>query len=339
MSWVCYSIIMGFFGPDGYLKIKIDISSQTIDIIDSVILFTSFLIQCAICMPAVIKMSQNSKSNMRLEACFLVTSICACSFTVTNAMFFVIDEEKYGIEFILWFILYISGQSFLLSLLCTFILKLYITFKPSCFRMPLTMIRLFAGIVAICALSGYLWSVLLCFCKTHSAALLFCFAFVYVMGCVLAVYFFAINLLKLAKLQGQAMSSRNLNVLQHDIKLSPRQQNYVDLATKSMMLFAIQIGSTIFNIFIFSLAFPRWLSPLFTTLDVNVNLLCSYYQFGFAQKHYRKCCGFCDNKFQGIMMNWIKGRIFSHSLSRNQAILFMNNVHSTSKDTKQSPTV
>ena len=333
---------MGWFDDDGYLYLNINTSLQTICITIAVICSISLLIQCAISITAVAKMRRNPRASRRLQACFVLSSISGCSYTAGIVILAVVSDQIYAIQSIAMFINFLILQSismFWLFLLCTFILKLYLTFRSSAFEMSQTMIRLFALIVIMFFVLSSTGNILFVFFEISFEPLFFSTWILYIFGCVLAVYFFATNLLKLAKLQGQAMSPRtpspsDLSVLQNDIKLSPRQQKSVDLATKSMMLFAIQMGSTIVILMILMFAFPIEFRAPFACFDITLNLLCSYYQFGFAQKHYRNCCGFCDDKFQGIMLNWIKRRVVMHSLSRSQAETYMANVHSTSLDTK-----
>ena len=327
---------MGYFGDDGYLNLNINTSLQTICITITVICSISLLIQCAICITAVIKMRRNPPASRRLQACFVLSSISGCSCTAGVVIQAAVSDRIYVIQSIELFVNFLIFQSigmFWLFLLCTFILKLYLTFRSSAFEMSRMMIRLFALIVIMFFVFSSTGNILFVFFEISFETLSFSSWILYIFGCVLAVYFFATNLLKLAKLQGQAMSLRDLSVLQNDIKLSPRQQELVDLATKSMMLFAIQMGSSICVLLILMPAFPFEFRAPFACFDITLNLLCSYYQFAFAQEHYRKCCGFCDDKFQGIMLNWIKRRILIHSLPRRQAKTHMANVHSRPMDT------
>ena len=104
-----------------------------------------------------------------------------------------------------------------------------------------------------------------------------------------------------------------------DMKLKPQQQKLAALAIKSMLLFVIQISSTIFISCILSFAFPRTLWEAFYVIDLTINYFCAYLQFAFAMEHYRKCCGFCDDKFRRIMFNRIKREMSNHSTSQSQA--------------------
>lgn len=207
-----------------------------------------------------------------------------------------------------------------LSLLCTVVLKLYLTFKASAFEMSLIMIRLFAVIVSTIIVFSFTFSTLRFIYGFHGEAAPYCWAllfscmFLYILGCFLAVYFFASNLAKLAKIQGTSL--RNLSAQRTDMKLNPRQQMLADLATKSMMLFAFQIGSTIFISFVVAFAFPQILRRSIYCFDFAINLFCAHLQFAFAENHYRICCGCSDDMFRGFMLNWVKRKIFTHSLPK-----------------------
>ena len=326
---------MGYFDDAGYLNLNINISLRIICIINVVFCSISSLIQCAICITAVMKMRRNPRASRWLETFFVVSSVSGCSYTVGNVILAIGCQSVHQSVWLPVFLLIMQSIGiFFVSLLCTVILKLYLTFKSSAFEMSLNMIRLFAVIVAMFIVLISTGGILFVF-EVYFEPLFFITWGLYIIGCALAVYLFASNLLKLAKLQGEAMSPSDLSVLQNEIKLTVRQQKSVDIATRSMMLFAIQMGSTMFFLLIVMTAFPMEIRALFVSFDIPLNLLCSYFQFGFAQKHYRKCCGFCDNKFQGIMLNWIKGRIFTHSLTKSQAKTHMANVRSTSINSKE----
>ena len=319
---------MGYFDDTGYLNLNI--SLHTITLINVVICSISSLIVCAICITAFIIPPRASR---RLEASFLVSSITGFLYNVVVVLSAVMSEQIDNNHPIELFITLQSFGMFYLSILCTFILKLYFSFKSSAFEMSRTLIRWFSVIVVMFFALNLTLNMLFCFFEVDVRILSILTSTVYIAGCFLAVWFFANNLLKLAKLQCTT-SLHDLSVLQNDVKLSVRQQKLVDLATKSMMLFAIQMGSTILCIVILATGFPSFLRSSFVSIDIIINLLCSYYQFAFAQKHYRKCCGFCDDKFEDITIKWIKRRIFVFSLSKNQAETHMANIQSASMDTK-----
>ena len=324
---------MGWLGPDGYLNLNLNIISvHTINIINTVFLSISLSMQCAICITAVIKMIRSVKTSRRFGACFLVTSISGCLHTLTSLSWDVVKNNIYSDsnQSLLWLCFRIlnlqSFGMFYLSILCTFILKLYFSFRLSAFEMSLNMIRLFSVIVFMIFVLNLTVNILfsISFFGVVFDILIVLGAILWIIGMVLAAWYFVTNLIRLAKQQ----SSWDLNMMQNDSKLNPNQQELVDLVTRSMLVFAIQMGSTIVLVMILGAAVPALWTPPFISIDIIINLLCSYCQFAFAQKHYRKCCGFCDNKFQNIMLDWIRKRIFRQSLSGNQAERHMADIQS-----------
>ena len=200
-----------------------------------------------------------------------------------------------------------------------FVFKLYFTFKSSMFQMSFTMIRLFVVIISLFFAVMLTSSILQFFVDLVALGRLVSFsaAFsLYIIGCGLAVHFFSSTILKLAKLQ--RTSSRNLSESQNEVTLNQRQQKLADLATKSMMLFGIQIGSSIIT-GVLGWAFSFVLRGSLVSLDVTFNLFCAYCQFAFAEMHYRKCCGFCDDKFRDMMSNRIRRSVSVVSPSTGQS--------------------
>lgn len=319
------------FLTDGYLNLNVDSASPTVMYINIPIQSIALLVQFAICSMAIIKMRLNPKTNMWLKACFVVSSFCACSNTVSFALVYLLDELP-----ILWFIKSMSWCCFFLSLVCTAILKLFITFNSSVYRMSRTMIRLFAVVVVLiflCTLTASILELLVQDLREQpffTALFLFNF-FLYSVGCLFAVYVFVRDLLKLAETQRTSIC--NSGVTGKDMELTAKQQKLVNLATKSMMLFAIQLGSTMFIQVIVMWLFPIEVRGPFVAVDITLNLFCAYCQFGFSERHYQKCCGFCDRKFQGITLDWITKRIASQPLSENQTNTLHASIPSRSPST------
>ena len=288
-------------------------------------------------MTAYIKMTCNPQLNMLLKACFAISSFCAFCYTVSTALFNISIFTEHRVTLTCTgFISLISMFCFFLSLLCFVILKLYLTFKSSTFQMSLTMIHSFIVIILLIFVVGLSGSILGLFSELLVFGLLLSFSalFLYIFGCSLAVYFFVISILSVAKLQRP--SSPNLNESQNEVTLNPRQQKLVELATKSMMLFGIQMGSSILITAVLGWAFPFVLRGPVVSIDVTFNLFCAYCQFGFAAMRYRKCCGYCDDKFRDMMLNRIKRRIFADSLSTGQTQTLESHLQVQSMSIKSS---
>lgn len=317
---------------DGYLNINVDSSSTCVTWINIAIPCISLLIQFTISILAVIKMRQHQRISTPLSVCFLMSSLCACSVTVTRVLldFFreeaddtekALDDPEMNIRYkITYFISYISFGSFFMCLLCIVILKLYLTFKSSAYQMSLTMIRLFGAVVSMNFVFMFTYCTLMfVFGSTGPflTVLFFSLPVLYITGCALAVWFFISNLLRVTK--AQVISPRNINVAQKDVTLNTIQHRMTDLASKSMMLFVIQIGSTLFITLTVGFALPETIRGPIFPIDVSINLFCAYLQFAFAEKQYQRCCGCCDKRMRNITLNRTKRKIFKHSIEVMQS--------------------
>jgi len=177
---------------------------------------------------------------------------------------------------------------------------------------------LFVGILSASWLGFVALSLMLFFMPWHQWVaqlyyVLFPSIFLYVVGIVLAVYFFVSRLSKLAK--AQEITLRKSNITPNDIRLDRHQQELSDLAAKYMMLFSITLISTVL-IQIMGLAVnmhcgTRW---ALIAIDFTVNLHCIYLQFSWANGHYLKWCGCCDRKFRAIITKRAQKRIHKHCL-------------------------
>ena len=299
----------------GYLSLNIPGETY----IEISIYAISLVLQCAINMLAISKIRRNQQISTLLTMCFAASSFFACVAAVSSILFHVdiFNDITHKIALFIWSL---SVYWFFLSLLCTVILKLHVTFKSSSYRMSLTMICLFAMIVLLFVILSLVFSIFVYLfeCSQSIRFPVLCFPVffsglvVYSLGCSLAVYAFVCRLLNLTKIQ--EISSRNLNVSPKNMQLKPQQQKLADLAMKSMILFAVQIASSILAC-ILAFGFSRTLWDAFFAIDLTINYLCAYMQFAFATKHYRKCCGFCDDKFRAIMLERIKRKVSNHPSS------------------------
>ena len=263
------------------------------------------------------------KINMAFNVCFMLCLLLACANNVSS-LSLLFTFEYWDVEVIrndiglstVFFINFMSIGCFFLSILAIFVLKLYLTFKESAYRMSSLMIIVFSVIMCImfiCILlisSFFFWVPFSVWFWAHNTLVVLC-ATLYLVGCVLAVYFFISNLSKLAK--ARRISLYKSKVRQEDIKLNPQQQQLSDIAY--MMLFVIEIGSTIFNmILILAVNVTSGLRVTMFSIDAFVNLFCIYLQFAFAENHYRKCCGYCDRRFRGAIAMRTRTVIYKHKL-------------------------
>merc|ERR1719189_736248 len=86
------------------------------------------------------------------------------------------------------------------SVLLTFIVRLYVTFKPSTYRMSNKLIVMFVVIMTLMTLSWFAFCPVFVFtdiANSELSPIAISFFFLYVIGCVLAVHFFVSNLSQL----------------------------------------------------------------------------------------------------------------------------------------------
>merc|ERR1719242_2620135 len=134
--------------------------------------------------------------------CTAVCLVSAMYFSLSNIIEYALVPSNVGniewqITFYIWY--FLLGL-FWWTLLLILIIRLYLTFKPSMYRMSNRLIVLF---VIILCLSLVLWVVfvpLLAFERYSISYYLIgsSFVFLYFTGCILAVYFFVSNLHKLS---------------------------------------------------------------------------------------------------------------------------------------------
>ena len=319
---------MGFIRTvldEGYLKLNIDPTSAGAKIINTSIRIAALLLQCAIEVIAIIKMRRHRHINMTFNVCFMLCLLFACANNVSS-LSLLFTFEYWDVEVIrndvglstVFFINFMSIGCFFLSILAIFVLKLYLTFKESVYRMSSLMMIVFGVIICvmfICILvisSFFFWVPFSVWFWAHNTLFILCTT-LYVIGCVLAVSFFISNLSKLAK--ARRISLYKSSVRKEDIKLNPQQQQLSDIAAKYVMLFSIEIGSSLFSMMlVLAVNVTSGLRVTMFTIDVFINLFCIYLQFAFAGNHYRKCCGYCDRRFRGAIAMRTRTAIYKHTL-------------------------
>merc|ERR1719295_1269256 len=126
----------------------------------------------------------------------------------------------------------------------------------------------------------------------------------YIIGCVLAVYFFVRNLSRLTiDTTTTTINANNPNppMSPRTVDLNKRQLRMTALAAQYLMLFLMAILSSILMM-VMSYAFPlhSGLRLSVGIMDFCTNLLCIYLQFDFARKHYKRCCGCCHRRCMGL---------------------------------------
>merc|ERR1711994_792207 len=187
----------------------------------------------------------------------------------------------------------------------------YITFKPSVYKMSHRIIVMFVIILVLIVLIAIPGFVLMFFTEflVIGYLLVFVSLFLYSIGCGVAVYFFKSNLSALTTLL--VTSLKNVNHAS-DIELCDKQKNLSNLSSKYTMLFGFSIGSTILSVLLM-LSVHHHLRGPFIAIDLCINLWCMYLQFGFAEKRYKSCCKWCDERYSNLGLERTKMTILHSS--------------------------
>ena len=245
---------------------------------------------------------------------FVSSLFCGCAYTVSECLEFVYSSAT------ILFFQYESFGCFFQILLATLIIRLYITFQGTVYRMSSILIFVFSVIMLLGSVGWLVFSALIIYTELDHDKLYFVaysVAFLYVIGSVLAVYFFVSNLTEIAKLRER--STKDLNIEPKDIALDIHQQRLSDLSAKYMMLFALAILSTILlNILALFVNNESGLRSSFWSCDLVVNVCLMYLQFCFAKKRYNQCCRCCDRKCRNFMAGRTKTAIHKYSLIKMQ---------------------
>merc|ERR1719499_2159816 len=86
--------------------------------------------------------------------------------------------------------------------------------------------------------------------NSHNISMVISLFVLFVIGCILAVYFFVSNLSKLIQSQVTPASTSKMVRTSDDIKLDDQQQKLSNLSSKYTMLFGFAIMSTILLILV-----------------------------------------------------------------------------------------
>lgn len=326
------------FYSDSYFGLNVDGGTNLIKCIRISSLSAALLVQCIIGITAVRKMRKNRNLNVVLTSLFLMCLFCACAFSVClialhSAWGHQGDDYDMGItQQIVYFIHCLSIGCFFTTLLLIFSRRLYVIFKDTVYRMSSAQIIMFKVIEWVGLIAWIVFSVLVSFTSLWRnrivQSMLYVVLCLYMIGCILALHLFVLNLSRLAKTLGITSNLRMIvtdsqngrTSKPDDIKLRPQQRDLSNLAAKSMLLFMIAIGSTIISdvIIAFGINFNSGLRDCIYDWDLCVNLWCIYLQFAFAKDHYKKCCGCCDRRLRRWTSKETQRRIYKHSMDLMQ---------------------
>ena len=300
---------------NGYLGVNLDVSeSAALGVISISLMIIGIAIQCGIVTIAFRHMVKKHVALFQFKLSFFLLFVFSCistlvfiSFTshlmashVTSSMVKIVGALSISV---LW--------SFFTILLAILVLRLHVTFSETQLRMPSTTHHMFiAVLVMLVVLTIVNFSLILIvepvidenagtisldypvWFLPLTGILNFMFALFFFPGSAWAVKLFISNLDKLAMAQASTPEAESMKSLP---ALNRRQQKFIDLAARYMLLFGIATASTILSM-VLSQGFG-WKSGIkyvFFAVDCTINILCVYLQFGFAAPHYRRCCGCLD---------------------------------------------
>lgn len=319
---------------DGYVQhwggnVDIDTDSIIAEFLILCTLSITLIIQCIIAFSAMIRMRQNPDIGIVVNICFFSSFVFGFLSCASEIVIHVWDppnwEHNIGHE-MATFISFFSAGLFYWSILLTFIVRLYMTFRQSAYQMSTALMVTFSTILVLYVLLCTPLSILYVFDRSLGhytlvlSELFIVVCFLYLFGCIFAVYFFISNLSKLAK---ALITSPRVSVVENeyviekrptDIELNGKQQDLSHLSSKYMLLFSAAMTSTMV-VCVLALAIPSQISLRGTliSLDLCVNLWCVYLQFSWAQKHYKRWCGWCDERAKKYGMKRTRRMIHNHS--------------------------
>lgn len=290
------------------------------------LLSVAIVIQCVIGITTICKMRNNSVIGWQVTICFMLSFGSAVCCTVGRLALVLYDPpkaERDPIYLVIDIIYDVTILLFYWSRLLTFIVRLYVTFKTSEYRMSNKTIIMFTLIMILNPLVGYLAYVAgtiygnVEFLVPIILCLLTSWFLLYIIGSGLAVHIFISNLSKLA--MARLESTRQIPS-PSNIRLSEQQQKLSNLSAKYTMLFMPAIISTILFVLLNSTlryAFGTALFMILLPVDLCLNLWCSYLQFSFANHHYIRCCRRCDEYCRNYTLKRTRKLIYNHFISKS----------------------
>ena len=265
---------------------------------------------------------RKSKIRRELKYLFIICFVLAILYTlrglVVNILKLLSYEDHPVVE-----VAYVSSvfmtSSFLLALLSTLIARLMLTFNGSELAVSNRFIFIFAFILMLSFISSIVFGVgfILIFVGNDIGNMLyfpflFLFLFLYIFGSALSVRLFVVKLSEVSKNQIGTLHAVIANP--EDVSLNPKQEKVLHLSAKYILLFFVAITSTILMVLLvvfLSLECAGFL----VSADLCVNLWCLHLQFAFAEREYRKCCGFMDSWCSAVVFKRAKKVMHRESMS------------------------
>ena len=204
--------------------------------------------------------------------------------------------------------------AFLYCLLTTLVVRLWVVFKDSAWRMSGRIRKTFIVLGTLALVGDFGMMVILITDDENLQTTLLLLAgatlLLYAMTSALAVYLFVRNLLRLAALQSSRSPLSRNNVLGPP-SLNRQQMKMVEQSTKYLSLFLIAMMSTVISL-VPLFAGAELITWILSRLDVCVNVLCLHLQFRFAKSHYDKCCSKADGCTLKAIESCVRRKVNSH---------------------------
>ena len=298
------------------------LSPVSIQIINTSGSTLAFICQLIVGLTTFIKMRQ-SKGAVQVKALFILSFCLSVLTTICIVLKYALfwnDEDAEADTIALEVCSGTLYLWFLLSLLGTLVMRLYITFKGSVLEMSRHTIRFFVILFVIEVILSITIAVLTAGDRDvvqgdddHFISILtfISFLFLYFIGSASAVHLFVANLSELSRLQAASQTDLE-GVTAKDMSLNVKQQKTLRLSAKYILLFLVAISSTILSFLLLIVQIADFLG-LFWSIDLCVNVLCLYLQFAFAADHYRKCCCCLDSCCRAMVSNRVKRVIHRES--------------------------
>jgi len=263
----------------------------------------------------------HSTAGQTLKFMFAVSWFSACSHATCNiagnVLYFMSSPDQiYAI-----YAEYAFFSLFMQVFLATLVLRLYVTFKSSMFKMGKQTICLFAVTFVILFILSMLvligWILVFNFGRDDIGWTIanysdIAFVILYVIASFFAVRFFVINLKKLAIMRVESQSKATASA--DAISFDEQQQKLLDLSAKYILLFVVAVLSSGFN-YVFMYVVSLEMAGLLVAIDFCINLFCLYLQFAFAGGHYKKCCFCLDARCSAVVSKRTKRAIHLDSVS------------------------
>lgn len=310
----------------GYLGLNLDVSTSPIlGIISISLIAIAIVIQCGIAAIAFRQMANKTAVSIKFKLCFVLCFACSCiisSLLIAYIATLMAPDINFLRLAIITHVTIFLQYLFFTILLTILVLRLRVTFDDTELQMSSCTYHMFLAILGFLFVLPFVYTILGISIhaldhginNTHAdhiaeldqyitefsdsviilgGILSFIFFVLFITGSAFAVYLFTRNLGKLAEAQAGTPQQCDINASLPS--LNRRQQKFTNLAARYMLLFAVATISSLFTLVVsWGFSWKSGIKYVIFAVDMTINLLCVYLQFGFAGQHYRDLCGCLD---------------------------------------------